>query len=90
MIRVTKRRATGRRTVNAMIRCEEKIEGICFVSCTIRNGCRLGNYLCQVIENGEALSVLTSRIGDIRGKGEPVGVMDVEITKDNDFRARRL
>ena len=41
MIRVTKRRANGGKGVNPRIGCEEKIEGICFVSCTIRNACRL-------------------------------------------------
>ena len=34
--------------------------------------------------------MLTSWVGDIRGIGEPVAVVDVEITKDNDFRASRL
>ena len=32
----------------------------------------------------------TSRVGDIRGIVEPVRVVDVEITKDNDFIAWRL
>ena len=47
-------------------------------------------YLCQVIDNGEGLSIPARRVGDIRGKGEPVGVVDVEVTKDNDFREWRL
>ena len=83
MIRVTKRRANGVRRVNARIMCQEKIESICFVSCTIRN-------LCRFIENCNGLSFPTSRVCDIQGIGEPVRVVDVEITKNNDFRAWRL
>ena len=39
---------------------------------------------------GKGLSAPTSMVADIRGIGEPVGVVDVEITKNDDFRAWRL
>ena len=54
VIRVAERRANGGRRVNARIRCEEKIEGICFVSCTIRNYC---NNVCNTTFMGRAKSI---------------------------------
>ena len=53
-----------------------------------RSGTRIGSETTCV--NGKGLSFPTSRVGDIGGIGEPVGVVDVEITKNNDFRAWRL
>ena len=63
-----------------------------FTVCPARSGTRVGSeiYLCQVIDNGKGLSFPTSRVGDIRGIVEPVRVVDVEITKNNYFRAWRL
>ena len=48
---------------------------ICFVSCTIRNAFGLSHHLCQVNDNRKGLSFPTSRVGDIKGIGEPVTVL---------------
>ena len=63
-----------------------------FALSSAQSGTRVGSDITCVksLYNGKGLSVPTSRVGDIRGKGEPVGGVDVEITKDNDFRAWRL
>ena len=38
-------------------------------------------------KRGKGISFSTSRVGEIGGIGEPVGIVDVEITKNDDFRA---
>ena len=65
---------------------QEKIQSVGCVSRSFRDAGGLGDKLCQVVHGCKHLLPLT--LVDSGRKGKPIDVVDVEVTKDDDFRGR--
>ena len=57
-----------------------------------RSGIRVGSVIncIRPLTIGKCLYITASRASDIRRVGKPVWVVDIEITKNDDFRMWRL